>query len=309
MTLETFDVDADPVAQPAPQAPGWRPQRLSASAAQSLVDCAYRFYARYLLGLAELDELSETPDKRDYGEALHEVLLRFHRAHGDAAFHEFHAGELAARLREVAAAVFHAARETAPAMLSFERRFDGLVPAYVAWLQERSRDGWRWSAAEQAHAHPLVLGDGTIVQLHGRVDRIDVNGAEQEQELIDYKARAAARLTRALKVPGEDVQLPFYGLLLARRAQSASYLAFERAKEGAGGVKALPVAEFGAAMDALEARLAGDLQRIADGAALPAMGAPSVCAYCEMRGLCRRGHWIDGEGDGPEEDVVPGATP
>ena len=306
IALETFDVDAQTVPQPAPRARGWRPERLSASAAQSLVDCAYRFYARYLLGLAELDDVSETPDKRDYGEALHEVLLKFHRGYGDTAFHELDATVLATRLREAAATVFHAAREAAPAMLSFERRFDGLVPAYVAWLQTRSRDGWRWSTAEEAHARPLLLADGTVVQLHGRVDRIDVNGADQE--LIDYKARAATRLSRTLKLPGEDVQLPFYGLLLARRAQRASYLAFERAKDGAGGVKQLPAPDFDAAMDALETRLAGDLQRIAEGAPLPAIGAPSVCAYCEMRGLCRRGHWIDGEGDGPEDELTAGAA-
>jgi hypothetical protein len=24
---------------------------------------------------------------------------------------------------------------------------------------------------------------------------------------------------------------------------------------------------------------------------LPALGAPSVCEYCEMRGLCRRDYW------------------
>ena len=146
-----------------------------------------------------------------------------------------------------------------------------------------------------------------LVQLHGRVDRIDVNGADQE--LIDYKARAATRLSRTLKLPGEDVQLPFYGLLLARRAQRASYLAFERAKDGAGGVKQLPAPDFDAAMDALETRLAGDLQRIAEGAPLPAIGAPSVCAYCQMRGRSRRGHWLDGDGDGPEDALTAGAAP
>ena len=304
--LDALDVEAEPVAQPAPSAAGWRPQRLSASAAQSLVDCAYRFYARHLLGLAQLDEVSETPDKRDYGEALHAVLFNFHRTQGSVAFHEIPATTLAARLREAAAAVFEAARQTAPAMLSFERRFDGLVPAYIEWLQARSREGWRWTAAEEAYEQSLVLADGGTVQLHGRVDRIDAHGAQRS--LIDYKARSAARLARGLRTPGEDVQLPFYGLLLARRVDSASYLAFERAKNGNGGVKDVPAPELHAAMDALEARLASDLQRIAAGAPLPAIGAPTVCAYCEMRGLCRRGHWIDGEGDGPEEDALPGAA-
>ena len=55
----------------------------------------------------------------------------------------------------------------------------------------------------------------------------------------------------------------------------------------------VPAPELAASMEALEVRLARDLQRISEGAALPAIGAPSVCRYCEMRGICRRGHWGD----------------
>ena len=44
-----------------------------------------------------------------------------------------------------------------------------------------------------------------------------------------------------------------------------------------------------------EERLAADLQRVADGAPLPAIGAASVCQTCEMRGLCRRDYWDVGE--------------
>jgi ATP-dependent helicase/nuclease subunit B len=302
---QTLEVDPRPVERPAPRAPAMLPPRLSASAAQSLVDCAYRFYARYLLRLAELEDVPESPDKRDYGEALHEVLRRFHRACGPTAFHEIEAATLAARLRATANEVFDPLLETAPAMLSFQRRFDGLVPAYIAWLQERSRDGWRWLAAEEMHAQPLALGPGAAIELYGRVDRIDWCGAEQE--LIDYKARAAGALAKRLSEAGEDVQLPFYGLLLGRRARAASYLAFERARDGEGGVTGVPAPEFEPSMDALEARLADDLQRIAAGAAMPALGAATVCAYCEMRGLCRRGHWDDDEEAEAGIDAMPGA--
>jgi ATP-dependent helicase/nuclease subunit B len=39
------------------------------------------------------------------------------------------------------------------------------------------------------------------------------------------------------------------------------------------------------------AALAGEWQRLKDGAALPALGEGSVCETCEARGLCRRDHW------------------
>ena len=48
-------------------------------------------------------------------------------------------------------------------------------------------------------------------------------------------------------------------------------------------------------VEQVTARLRGDLQRIADGAPLPAIGAEATCGYCEMRGLCRRDYWRPGD--------------
>ena len=42
--------------------------------------------------------------------------------------------------------------------------------------------------------------------------------------------------------------------------------------------------------------LGDELQRLRDGAALPALGEGEVCLTCEMRGLCRRDHWSDAGG-------------
>jgi ATP-dependent helicase/nuclease subunit B len=85
--------------------------------------------------------------------------------------------------------------------------------------------------------------------------------------------------------------LPFYGLLLARRV-SASYVSFDRAKEGASGVRGVaPPQPFDELVEQVGRRLRVDLQRVADGASLPAIGSDAVCAHCEMRGLCRRDYW------------------
>ena len=63
-----------------------------------------------------------------------------------------------------------------------------------------------------------------------------------------------------------------------------------------------PPEAFDELIDAVEARLTADLQRIADGAPLPAIGAESVCAHCEMRGLCRRDYW-ESSGERSDPDV------
>lgn len=284
-------VQGVPQSRPAPRAGVLLPRQVSASAAQSLVHCPYQFYARRLLGLREQEDLIEMPDKRDFGDALHEVLRRFHAHWGEAAFHEHTPIDVAASLRQHARAVFEPQLARTPALLAFARRFEGLIPGYVAWLQQQCREGWRWRAGELKRSRIAVLRDGTQVELTGRIDRVDVHQDGQVQ-LIDYKARAATALQQGLKQPGEDVQLPFYGALLEPPAQGAQYLSFDRAKEDESGVQSVPPKQpFAPLTAAVLQRLHNDLQRVREDAPLPAIGADSVCEVCEMRGLCRRDYW------------------
>jgi ATP-dependent helicase/nuclease subunit B len=295
-TREELAVAAAPTERPAPRAGQLLPARVSASQAQSLVDCAYQFYARRLLGLAAPEDLIEMPDKRDFGNALHMGLQRFHAHWGDAAFERIDNRALGENLREHARAVFDPLVARSPAMLAFRRRFDGLVEGYVDWLRRHAAEGWRWTAGEQVNSEPLALRDGRTVTLTGRVDRIDA-GAQGQLQVIDYKARPADALRRKLKEPGEDVQLPFYGLLLARCADSAAYVSFDRAGAAEAGVtEVAPPQRFDELVDAVGARLQADLQRIAEGSPLPALGVEAACRHCEVRGLCRRDYWLRGDG-------------
>jgi ATP-dependent helicase/nuclease subunit B len=287
----TFEVQPAPSVRPAPGAAALLPERVSASQCQSLVDCAYQFYARRLLGLTEPDDVIELPDKRDFGQAVHAVLNRFHGEWGDTAFDTLDPAQLAASLRRHAGSMFAPLIESAPAMLAYARRFDGLVDGYIIWLQQHAAEGWHVRAGEDRHARRLALRDGRAIELHGRIDRIDED-AQGQLRVLDYKARPVGALKKALKDPGEDIQLPFYGLLLGECAQSAAFVSFDRGRDDKRGVEAVaPPQPFDALVDQVAARLQADLQRIADGAPLPAIGAEAVCGRCEMRGLCRRDYW------------------
>jgi ATP-dependent helicase/nuclease subunit B len=295
-TAQEFPVDAAPQSCPAPAAPMLLPTSITASQVQSLVQCPYQFYARRLLNLAELDDVIELPDKRDFGEALHEVLRRFHGEWGAADFSALQAEALAASLRAHARAVFEPQLERTPALLAFQRRFDGLVDGYIEWLRQCAAEGWRWQAAEHTHAQRLQLPDGRQIEILGRLDRIDAH-ADGRVRVLDYKARAADVLARGLKEAGEDVQLPIYGLLLAQPA-AAAYVSFDRAKQDDGGVHMVtPPQPFEQLVERVARRLHDDVQRIAAGAPLPALGVDPVCERCEMRGLCRRDYWTDGAGE------------
>ncbi len=291
-----FEVDGlrvEPIApaRPAPRAAMLLPARISAGAGQSLVNCAYQFYARRMLQLATLDDVIEMPDKRDFGEALHEVLRRFHVEWGAADFHALEAAVLVSSLTAHAQAVFEPQIERTPGLLAFKRRFERLISGYIDWLQQHSSEGWRWRSGEETHTQRITLRHGRAVELVGRVDRIDEHG-DGRMRVLDYKARAVDILKRGLKVLGEDIQLPFYGLLLAQRAESAAYVSFDRAKEDKRGVEAVSSPHpFDALVQSVAVRLQADMQRIGDGAPLPAIGAATVCEHCEMRGLCRRDYW------------------
>ena len=47
--------------------------------------------------------------------------------------------------------------------------------------------------------------------------------------------------------------------------------------------------------DMLVDAIRGDMQRIASGAQLPALGQAQACTYCDARGLCRKDYWELGE--------------
>jgi len=260
--------------QPAPTVTAAQlPRHYSPTAYQTLLDCPYRFFARSVLGIRELDEADDALDKSDYGNVLHRILKAFHDSvpplERDAAL---------ARLNALSAAEFAALPAyTAAAWAS---QWDSIQPAYIdAWLAHASA-GWRYESGETDFAVPhSVEGLGEIT-LHGRVDRVDTKG--DARYVIDYKTSAAQGLKKKLKAPDEAVQLPFYAWLCEA---AAAYLPINEA----------PVAalELDGETDvaAISLRLPALLEAIAAGTPLPASGVDAACQYCEARGLCRKGMW------------------
>ena len=273
---------ATPPAMPRPSAPTLAPQRLSASGYNSFIACPYQFFATRMLGLSGLDEFSDMPEKRDYGDWLHQVL------------HDYHSAVLAATvplaqrealLRQCSEQVFSDVLARNSAAIAYHARWQKALPAYLAWANEREAQGWQFALGEQRFERALAWDGGGIL-LHGRIDRIDCN-AEGERAVLDYKTRDAASLRAKLK-QGEDHQLAFYGLLSDRPVASASYVALEPTRNKAGDAEAPRYVE---SQQTLLAHIVAGMQAVATGAPLPANGTQAVCQYCEVRGLCRKGAW------------------
>ncbi|TCS71865.1 ATP-dependent helicase/nuclease subunit B [Sulfuritortus calidifontis] len=256
------------------------PERVTVSGWQSLVDCPYRFYARHLLGLNELDEVAEEMDKREYGTLIHAALAKFHEDHPVLA--DFDRATLAADLAGAVEEAFAEAGLTSYLAEAWRLRWQRRQAAYLDWALAWERAGHRFAKAEAKTALAVGVGDAEI-RLEGRLDRLD--RAADGLAVLDYKTQSKASLSAKLKRPGEDVQLPCYAWLT--EAVEAGFVTLDEDKvtvlawqEGLAEAAAAEAARFQAVFAAL-----------AGGAALPAQGAGPVCDRCEMRGLCRRDHW------------------
>ena len=289
--------------QPRPSAASLMPTTLSASGLSSLIACPYQFFAGRMLKLSAIDELSDMPEKRDYGDWLHAILKTYHdRLLADQlSLNDDRVG----LLHSISDTWFVRVLKQSPAALGYSIRWRKVIPAYVAWANEREADGWQFAFGEVWAEAQLAWDDGAIT-LRGRVDRIDerhLDNGEVERAVLDYKTKNKTALRARLK-NFEDHQLAFYGLLQAKiphgddaselnvtvldPVDTAYYVALETERDKTGDVEAQ---EYSRWKDELETAIRQNMQAIQHGAGLPAQGVESVCAYCDVRGLCRKGAW------------------
>ncbi len=271
---------AEPQAMPSPAAPALLPERLSASGYNSLFACPYQFFASRMLGLSAPDEVTELPERRDYGDWLHRILKRYHDA-----LHEQTTppAQRLALMLAISDEVFAAETARNPAALGFRARWLSRCDEYVSWANRHESEGWRFAFGEEWKEKPLGA-EGVGVRLVGQVDRIDRNAAG-ELMVIDYKATRVPSLRSKLK-GHEDQQLPFYALLLDPAPVRAAYVAVDDDPWAS-----LEPDNLDEWRSALQAQLGANLQAIAQGAGLPAYGSGNSCKWCSMRGLCRKGSW------------------
>lgn len=271
-------VAAVPTPRPGPSGAALPILPLSASGYEMLRACPYRFFALRQLGLQDEGELDVDIDKRDWGNWVHAVLRDFH----EALQRDPGADRLAlmATAADQATQAFGLDQEPGE-FLPFMTAWPALRDAYLAWWSEHESAGAVFEAAEQ----PADARRGPL-WLRGRIDRIDraVGGMPL---LIDYKTESKDKTKKRTQAGGEDTQLPFYALLSGVEAPRAAYL--NLVEREAPSLHELPDLPQLAAQ--LYEGMVHDVERIAAGAPLPALGEGSVCDWCEARGLCRKDFW------------------
>ncbi len=272
-------VATQPTAHPMPTGDVLPVSHLSASAYEDLRRCPYRFFALRQLRLQEPDELESELGKRDFGNWLHAALRHFHEALKQAP-----AQDLPARLAMINIAADRAAQELAlsdseflPFLAAWPRVRDG----YLAWLTAHEATGTTFELAEARRDVSL----GTLV-LTGRLDRID-RQADGHVLLIDYKTEPRATTAARIKDGPEDTQLAFYAALMDDDTLAAAYVNLGEKEP----TKTYDQPDIVDLRDELIDGILSDMARIAEGAALPALGEGKACDYCAARGLCRKDFW------------------
>ena len=254
-------------------------KRLSASAYEDLRRCPYRFFALRQLKLQESDELESELGKRDFGNWLHEVLNRFHRALKQAP-----AQSLTVRIAMINIAATEALHELALSeseFLPFAAIWPRVRAGYLDWLAGHEAGGAVFDVSEQWREVPL----GTLALL-GKIDRIDRQSGGHTL-LIDYKTEPRTTTAERIKSSQEDTQLPFYAALMADDTLAAAYVNLGEKEP----TKTYPQTDIVALRDELINSILTDMTRIERGAALPALGEGRACEYCAARGLCRKDFW------------------
>jgi ATP-dependent helicase/nuclease subunit B len=267
------------VQPPQPSAPGLMPVKLSQSAYEDLRNCPYRFFAQRQLGLYGTEELESEVDKRDFGQWLHRVLEHFERAMQLAPQADYDRQH--ALLESAGVAATQALGLDAHEFLPFAAAWRSMGHGYLAWRKQHVAAGMVFDQAEAELERPVGR-----VNLTGRIDRLD-RSADGASLILDYKTESPETTRKRVKQPLEDTQMAFYAALHGKDDDAGAYLSFHERE----GCKTIAQSDLLQARDALVQGIHDDMESIAAGALLPALGEGETCDFCKVRGLCRKDFW------------------
>jgi ATP-dependent helicase/nuclease subunit B len=172
--------------------------------------CPYAYYVKRLLRISPLEEVSEDITALDRGSKAHAILRRFY---------EEWQGPVAAgnrdKARELLAAFAHAEFGYEADTFRNRREKDHFITVMAERFLDAEevfwRQGFRPAYFEQKiESFKLTLSTGTVVEIHGKIDRIDVDD-NGNFIIVDYKTGAYP--LPVMTVEQEIFQLPVYAVM------------------------------------------------------------------------------------------------
>ena len=198
--------DVIPNKPPAPTPPieaRWpQGRQLSVTRIKTWIRDPYSIYAHYILGLRPLDDLDMELGARDFGNAIHNGLEQFMKAHKT-------------HLPQNADALLVTAFETALADEGFENfdiskdktRLEKVAGELIKWMAERRSVGWAVHGIESKASYHIAEDDFTLT---AKADLIEKG--THGYAATDYKTGAPSSIN--VVKAGFDPQLPLTAFLL-----------------------------------------------------------------------------------------------
>jgi ATP-dependent helicase/DNAse subunit B len=284
---------------------------ISASRLETFAACPMRYFYRYVLNL----KVHPEPEKvlqlqaSDRGNLMHDILektLEKGLKEGWVAKRELTIGLTALE------------KQTADAFKHFEKEGVPGAPGLWQWEKEQMRsdlsrtleavlleEDWTPFAfevgfGEEGNEVPFKLKDEKVLDLQGRMDRVDISSDGKSLRVVDYKTGTAVGVKNNSVKEGTKLQLPFYlwalkNLYADKTSRQALYDFITRR----GGYKRTKY-NIEAAQE-LEPVLDQVLSTVAHGVEqglFPTAG--KACDHCDYRKLCGTG--MEARGERKRED-------
>jgi ATP-dependent helicase/DNAse subunit B len=189
----------------------------------------YRYYLRHVLRLEELTDDLDELDAAAFGTLIHDVLKEFGQSNVRDSSDEQEITRFLEKSVEALAAKRFGPDPLAAVRIQIEQTRLRLT-SFARWQSAWREQGWKIHAVERTESAPLVLHDGQMIQVAGRIDRIDFYAESGEWAVFDYKTgEAGATPEKSHFRQGEwcDFQLPLYRhLVRAAGFQGPLHLGF-----------------------------------------------------------------------------------
>lgn len=172
--------------------------------------CPYDYYIRHILRIGPLEEVTEDISPLDRGSKVHAILRNFYLSWNGPLTRE-NRNEAADLLKKLADSEFGKEADTFRNRRDKELFLTVMTGRFLDAEEEFWKQGMRPAYLElELEPYTLTLPDGRTVELHGKVDRIDVDESGSFV-IVDYKTGDYPRPKMNLE---QDIfQLPVYAAM------------------------------------------------------------------------------------------------
>ncbi len=186
--------------------------------------CPYDYYIRHVLKIGPLEEVTEDISALDRGSKVHAILRNFNLSWNKPVTRE-NRDEAGTLLKSLADTAFDGEADTFRNRREKERFLTVMAERFLDAEEKFWKQGMRPAYLEQKiEFYKITLSDGVKVELHAKIDRIDVD-ENGDFIIVDYKTGGYPR--PKMNVEQDIFQLPVYAVM-AREALSGKSPALKR---------------------------------------------------------------------------------